>query len=189
MPPENVRTTAADTMTSRVKLSCAGADVSNALDFAHFADTMASLASTVCVATAADGDMRLGRTITAVTSLTAQPPSILISITKGSDLARLIERTGRFSLSLLADDQNEIGNAFAGKLNVDDRFALGSWSSWPSGQPKLAGAATSIECKLAGIVEMDTHSLFIGILIGAETTTATPLLWYERGYHTLTPKP
>ena len=189
MPPENARASATGTKMTRVDLSCPGADMPGALDFAHFADTMASLAATVCVATSADGDERYGRTVTAVTSLTAQPPSILVSITKGSDLARLIEKTEQFSLSLLADDQEEIGNAFAGKLSLEDRFKIGVWGQWPSGQPKLAGAATSIECKLAGVVEMDTHCLFIGILVSAEKTEASPLLWYEREYHTLAPKP
>lgn len=172
---------------AHASLSLAGTDAADALDFAGFANTMASLASTVCVATAALGDERYGRTVTAVTSLSAQPPTLLVSIAKDSDLARLIEETKRFSLSLLAQGQQAIGDAFAGKGDVTDRFGIGTWEKWPSGQPKLAGAASSIECRLAGTIELDDRRVFIGVLIGAETSEASPLIWYERSYHGLAP--
>lgn len=175
-------------MAAHASLSIADADTADALDFARFADSMASLASTVCVATAALGGERYGRTVTAVTSLSPQPPTLLVSITRDSDLARLIARTGRFSLSLLAEGQEAVGNAFAGKGEVADRFGIGQWETWPSGQPKLKGAASSIECRLAGSIELDTRCVFIGLLVGAETSGTPPLLWYERGYRSLAPK-
>lgn len=187
MPPEKVRTLGADARpaVARTALSPAHAGVPGALDFGHFADAMASLASTVCVATAATGEMRHGRTVTAVTSLSATPPSLLVSITRGSDLAKAIAEEGRFSLNLLAEGQEAVGDAFAGKIAVADRFSVGQWDAWTSGQPRLAGAATAIDCELAGIVEMDTHCLFVGVLVEARTSDAEPLLWYERQYRTL----
>lgn len=189
MPPEKVRKPAADAEAAHAALSLAGADIPDALDFAGFADTMASLASTVCIAAAADGEERYGRTVTAVTSLSPQPPTLLVSITTGSDLARLIERTGRFSINLLAEGQEAVGDAFAGKSEVTDRFSIGRWDKWPSGQPRLMGAKTAIECTLTGSVTLDTRRVFIGVLVGAQTTGAAPLLWYDRGYRTLAEKP
>ncbi len=166
-------------------LSPASVDIPDALEFSRFAETMSNFAATVCVAASADGDERYGRTVTAVTSLSHEPPSLLVSITRGSDLERLIARTGRFSLNLLAEGQEAVGNAFAGKIETADRFAIGNWERWPSGQPRLAGAATAIECRVAGSVELDTHCLFIGVLVGSESSGAKPLLWHRRGYRNL----
>lgn len=187
MPPKDVRAVAADAAAAsrRVSMSPASAAIGDALDFAHFTDTMSRLAATVCVAAAASGVERHARTVTAVTSLSARPPSLLVSITRGSDLARLIAKTGRFSLNLLAEGQEEVGDAFAGKLEIEDRFSVGRWTRWPSGQPRLQGAATAIECRVAGSVDLDTHCLFVGVLTGAETSEAKPLIWYRRGYHGL----
>lgn len=187
MPPKDVRTIAADDPVAplNVSLSPASAAIGDALDFAHFTDTMSRLATTVCIAASALGEERHARTVTAVTSLSARPPSLLVSITKDTDLARLIAKTGRFSLHFLAQGQEKVGDAFAGKLDIEDRFSVGRWTQWPSGQPRLEGAATAIECRVAGTIELDTHCLFVGVLTGAETSDAEPLVWYRRGYHAL----
>ncbi|WP_196260899.1 flavin reductase family protein [Pelagibacterium limicola] len=186
MPPDEVRKSAADDRpAAHAEVSPAAADVPGALDFPHFADTMSTLAATVCIATAAAGDRRLGRTVTAVTSLSAQPPSLLVSITRGSDLEKLIAETGRFSLNLLAEGQEAIGDAFAGRSPVAERFSVGIWEKWASAQPRLAGAATNIDCRVAACIEMDTHCLFVGVLVASEISDRRPLLWYRRGYRTL----
>lgn len=155
----------------------------HALDVAQFADTMSTIASTVCVVTASDGQIRLGRTVTAMLSLSAHPPSLVVSITNTSDLAALITRTCGFSLGVLAHDQQALGDGFAGKIHPDHRFDAGQWSAWTSGQPRLDDGVASIDCRLAGVIEMDTHTLFAGIIVNARTDAEKqPLLWHGRGY-------
>ncbi|WP_404402207.1 flavin reductase family protein [Pelagibacterium halotolerans] len=158
---------------------------SDALDFAHFADTMATLAGTVCIVTAGRGANRVGRTITSLISLSATPPSLLVSITKNSDLDHTMRAEGGFSVAMLATGQFGVSDAFAGQRPPERRFEIGTWDTWPSGRPKLADAATAIDCRIAGMIELDTHCLFGGVLINAEATGAAPLLWRERGYHHL----
>jgi flavin reductase len=154
---------------------------------AEFRAAMAAMASTVHVVTARRGDERVGRTATSMLSLSAAPPSILVSIDMVSRLADVIIKTGGFSLAMLADDQDEIGNAFAGRMDPQDRFASGEWKSWPSGNPMLLGAVTAIDCEVIGAIETGTHVLFAGAIIEAETTTTrTPLLWQRHHYHSLT---
>lgn len=166
------------------RLDCAkGGTAPDAVDFVPFADTMASLAAAVCIATAGTGEDRTGRTVTAVASLSATPPSLIVSITKGSELANTIRATGGFSLSVLAQGQEAVSDAFAGKGPVGERFATGSWDHWPSGRPYLSGAVAAIDCRLAGVIEMDTHFLFAGVMIGAQRNGETPaLVWHQRGY-------
>lgn len=115
-------------------------------------------------------------------SLSAEPPSVIVSITNGSELAQTVETSGGFSLSVLADDQQAVADTFAG-WGPADRFGDAQWSDWASGQPKLAGAVASLDCVLAGSIVMDTHTLYAGIVIHtASYPDRAPLLWHRRAY-------
>ena len=88
---------------------------------------------------------------------------------------------------MLADDQQEVADAFAGRLELENRFGAGQWSEWPSGTPMLLGAASSIDCEVIGSIATGTHVLFAGAIVEAETTTSRlPLLWQRHDYHRLT---
>lgn len=153
---------------------------------AEFRAAMAGIASSVHVVTGRRGDERVGRTVTSVLSLSAQPPSILVSIDIVSRLADIIAKTGGFSLATLALGQEEIADAFAGRVAAENRFEIGDWKAWPSGQPHLQGAATTLDCEVIGSMETGTHVLFAGAIVEAETDTAlNPLLWHRHGYQGL----
>lgn len=153
---------------------------------AEFRAAMSSVAASVCVVTARRGDEMVGRTVTAVMSLSANPPTVLVSIDIMSRLADIIAKTGGFSLALLAEDQSDVGDAFAGKVVPEERFDRGTWSRWPSGHPMLSGAVTVMDCEVIGSIEMGTHVLFAGALIEVETDdTLKPLIWQRRDYHAL----
>lgn len=166
-------------------ISLQGGDA--AISVSDFADTMANVASSVFVVTAADHTRRAGRTVTALLSLGANPPSLLVSVTRNTELARIIADREGFSVSLLAQGQEAIADGFAGLGPLDERFSLGEWASWPSGQPRLAGAVASFDCLLGGTIETNTHLLFAGVIAAAEKSpSATPLVWHKRGYSYLT---
>lgn len=153
---------------------------------AEFRAAMAGLAASVHVVTAKRGDERVGRTATAVISLSASPPAVLVSIDLMSRLADIISTTGSFSVALLAQDQTTIADAFAGRLRPPERFGVGDWGEWPSGQPLLRGAVTALDCEVIGAVETGTHMLFAGAIIAVETATERPpLLWQRHAYHGL----
>lgn len=151
----------------------------------EFRDVMASLAASVSVVTAAHEGELLGRTVTSLFSLGISPPTILVSIDLMSRLADLISKSGRFSVAILAQDQQVIGDAFAGRLGEVDRFAFGVWGQWPSGDPQLYGAATLIDCEVVGSIETAGHMLFAGSPVEAEVTGKTPLIWHKRNYRDL----
>ena len=152
----------------------------------EFRSAMAAMASTVSVVTARRGDERIGRTVTSVLSLSMNPPAILVSIDIMSRLADLIAKTGGYSIAMLADDQAAVADAFAGRVELEERFSHASWGEWPSGHPMLLGAVTALDCDVIGSMETGTHVLFAGAIIEAETTTSrSPLLWQRHHYHTL----
>jgi flavin reductase len=157
----------------------------DAIDGREFRDAMASLAASACVVTAREGAERLGRTVTAVLSLSADPPAILISIDADSALAAAIRACGGFSLAILADNQRDIADAFAGGEHAERRFGFGTWRDWPSGHPQLAGAVATLDCAVIGEIATASHVLFAGGPQGIEIDgTKGPLIWHDRRYKT-----
>jgi flavin reductase (DIM6/NTAB) family NADH-FMN oxidoreductase RutF len=153
---------------------------------AEFRETMGAMASTVSVVTTTHARETIGRTVTAALSLGINPPSVLVSIDITARLADLILMSRGFSLAMLAQGQELIGDAFAGKLG-DDRFTYGEWGTWPSGNPMLMGAATAIDCELIGSIETGTHVLFAGAVVHSEVLPGVePLVWHRQRYRTLT---
>lgn len=151
----------------------------------QFTGTMSTLASSVSVVSALVGGERHGRTVTALMSLSAEPPALLVSITRDSGLADAIAAAQAFSVAVLAQGQQDVADAFAG-LGPDDRFSAGEWDEWPSGQPRLTGATAALDCRLAGSMVMDTHIVFAGIVARTRThADRPPLLWHQRGYAAL----
>lgn len=156
---------------------------------ADFREVMSHMAETVTVVTAAHDGQRLGRTATAVLSLSPNPPSVLVSIDLASRLADLIVKSRGFSLAVLANDQADIGDAFAGKHGDMDRFVFGVWGHWRSGNPQLYGATAIIDCEVIGSIETQTNLLLAGGIIQAETAAGKdPLVWHRRGYRGLGPR-
>ncbi|KKC39930.1 hypothetical protein WH87_06350 [Devosia epidermidihirudinis] len=153
---------------------------------AEFRAAMAGMAATVNVVTARRGDEVVGRTATSVMSLSRTPPAILVSIDIMSRLADLIAKTGGFSLAMLASDQHDVADAFAGRRDPVDRFSFGEWDRWPSGNPHLLDAMTTLDCEVIGSIETGTHVLFAGAIIEVESSTRPPLIWQRHAYHTVT---
>ncbi len=157
------------------------------IDGTEFRATISAMASSVTVVTSGRGDQRIGRTVTSMLSLSANPPTLLVSIDIMSRLADVIAKQGSYSLALLADDQAAVANAFAGRIEPADRFETASWSTWPSGNPMLLGAVTAFDCEVVGSIETGTHVLFAGAVIEAETTTSrVPLIWQRHHYRGIT---
>ena len=152
-----------------------------------FRDAMAALAATACVVTAADGNNRIGRTVTAALSLAVDPPSLLVSIDAGARLSALIRARGGFSFAMLQSNQQAVAEAFAGKVEPNHRFDHGVWDTWPSGHPRLRGAVAAMDCVLTGEIETNDHVLFVGQPQHiALSETRSPLVWHGRRFNTVT---
>ncbi|HTM77555.1 MAG TPA: flavin reductase family protein [Devosia sp.] len=153
----------------------------------EFRETMGSMAATVSVVTTTHAHENIGRTVTAALSLSINPPSVLVSIDIASRLADMILMARGFSMAMLAQGQEDVGDAFAGKLGLDDRFTYGQWGTWPSGNPMLLGAVAALDCELIGSIETGSHVLFAGAIVQSELAPALePLIWHRHRYRSLT---
>jgi flavin reductase len=128
---------------------------------ADFKNGMRHLAAAVNVITTQHMGKKAGMTATAVCSLTAEPPLLLVCININAFSHEIIRRSGRFVVNVLSTDDVAVANRFAGG-DVENRFQTGDWAELPSGGLALSSAVVSFDCSLSGDIPVSTHSIFLG---------------------------
>lgn len=115
------------------------------------------------VAVRAQG-MRRGLTVTAWSSLSADPPTVLACVNRASAAHELILSARAFSLNVLSRDHGGLVRVFSGQggLQGEQRFAAADWSETPAGQPALNGALVTYDCAVEEVLDYSSHSIFIG---------------------------
>jgi flavin reductase len=147
-----------------------------------FKFAMRHVTSPVAIVAAQKGDKRGGLTATAICSVTADPPTVLICINRTSSAGALIAECGAFSVNYLADEQTVLARLFSTpRLSNEARFAAGHWKRSVTGAPILKGAICSFDCRVTEAVDSGTHQIFFGQVVAAEVGAGSPLL-YRDGY-------
>jgi flavin reductase (DIM6/NTAB) family NADH-FMN oxidoreductase RutF len=149
----------------------------------EFRSAMRHLVGGVSVITAGRAKDITGMTVTSVTSLSVDPPTMIVSINRDSSSWPLIKRLGFFGVNILNADQIDIAERFTGKggLKGADRFAGAQWFTRGSGVPLLAGALAAVDCGVEDIVERHSHALVIGRVLDIQASTRTAALAYWQG--------
>lgn len=148
---------------------------------ASFKAAMRRLAAAVTIITARSGGVRFGMTATAATSLTASPPTLLICINKSASIHDPIVDTGRFRMNVLGCEHSDLVGAFSGKVKGEERFENGLWSSDENGLPLLCDAQASLSCQVQQVIEVGTHSIFVGQVDEVQIVGDTAPLLYQEG--------
>jgi len=152
---------------------------------ADFRIAMRQLTGGVSVITAGRGQDITGMTVTSVASLSADPPSLIVSINRSASSWPLITRDGFFGVNILSADQLDIAERFTGKngLKGADRFAGAEWITRVSGVPLLVGALAAIDCEVEDIVERHSHAIVIGRALDMRISSRTAALAYWQGQY------
>lgn len=144
----------------------------------EFRQAMRNLASGVAiVATGAALEPR-GLTVSSITSVCIEPPCLLVGININSGPHDAIRAHGRFGVSLLAIDQQDIALRFAGRdgSKGPERFNTARWDQGILDVPLLQGAICALECVLHHYQVIGTHGLFIGRTVAVRPGTGNPLI-------------
>jgi len=122
-------------------------------------------------------------TVTSLSSLSVEPPALIVSINRASSSWPLVKRYGFFGVNILTSDQVEIAERFTGKggLKGADRFAGAEWTTRASGVPLLTGALAAIDCEVEDIVERHSHAILIGRVLDLQLSGRTAALAYWQG--------
>jgi flavin reductase (DIM6/NTAB) family NADH-FMN oxidoreductase RutF len=150
-----------------------------------FRDAMRHLAAGVSVITVGRGRDITGMTVTSVSSLSVDPPSLIVSINRASSSWPLLKQHGVFGVNILTADQLEVAERFTGKdgLKGAERFAGAEWITGASGVPLLAGALAAIDCEVEDIVERHSHAIVIGGVRDMRLSSRTAALAYWQGQY------
>jgi flavin reductase (DIM6/NTAB) family NADH-FMN oxidoreductase RutF len=151
----------------------------------EFRGAMRHLAGGVSVITVGRGTDITGMTVTSVSSLSVDPPTLIVSINRESSSWPLLQRHGRFGVNILTADQLDIAERFTGKggLKGADRFAGAQWITRASGVPLLVGALAAIDCEVEHIVERHSHAIVIGRVLDMQLSSRTAALAYWQGQY------
>ena len=144
---------------------------------------MRRLASSVGVVTALDGGARVGMTASSITSLTMNPPALLVCVNQSASIYGCLDVGAPFCVNLLTSGQREIPAVFAGGLAGEARFAHGVWTPDGRGVPRLEDAQANISCSVDRMLGYGTHSIVIGRVESVRTTGAiNPLILQDGSY-------
>lgn len=148
---------------------------------------MRQLAASVSIITARHAGQRAGLTATAVTSVCADPPTLLVCVNRSSQTFPLMRDAGRFCVNLLAAEHSEVAARFAdAALHGEHKFAHGVWHAGDNGAPRLHAATATFECETRSLSEVGTHGIFVAAVtrIHVESGRA-PLLHFDGALTTL----
>ncbi len=166
--------------------------MSNEVDPQAMRNTMRLWASGVSIVTTAADGQRGGLTVSSFTSLSLQPPMILVCLHKDSHAIPLIERSGVFAVSILNAEQAHISDRFAGRIPLQhdsQRFDGVNTFAAATGSPIIEGAVGWVDCKVALRHDGSTHWIYIGEVVATGSSSErAPLLYYDRGYRSLQPE-
>jgi flavin reductase (DIM6/NTAB) family NADH-FMN oxidoreductase RutF len=144
-----------------------------------FREAMTHLASGVAVITArrADGEP-CGIAATSLTSYSAHPPSLLVSVGHVSRCHDALAASDRFGVHLLKSDQLELAHRFADRT-LEDKFAGVEWS-WDDDVPELAGVLSYLRLRRAENFVKYDHTVLIGDLERGRIEQGSPLVYARR---------
>jgi flavin reductase len=153
-----------------------------------FREAMSRVAGAVHLITTDGPGGKAGLTATAVVSVSAEPPTLLVCLNKTSRVAAVVQDNGFFAVSTLGAEQQELAKIFAGRglAKGEARFEHGKWELGAEGQPVLADALVSFTVRVVEIRPVATHLIVIGevtrIALGA---AHAGLVYTRRAYHSV----
>ena len=159
------------------------------IDSESLKKTMRTWVSGVTVVTAQDDSRRAGVTASSFTSISVEPPLILISLQSFSETFKLLEQTRVFAVSVLAQDQAYLSAQFAGYTQLPegaDKFHNVELMTAETGTPIIQNAIAWLDCHLAAIYEAGNSRIVVGEVIATgQRKDMLPLVYHNRGYFKL----
>jgi len=150
----------------------------------RFRDVLGSFASGVTVVTTVSNDEPVGMTCQSFSSVSLDPPLVLFIPAKTSRAWPLMQRSGKFCVNFLAEDQADLSNTMASRGT--DKFAGVAWKpSDATGSPLLEGALGYVDCSIHAVHEAGDHYVVVGRVLDLALGDAEkPLLFFQGKYRT-----
>jgi flavin reductase (DIM6/NTAB) family NADH-FMN oxidoreductase RutF len=141
---------------------------------------MGKFATGITVASTCVGEAGWGMTANAVTSLSLDPPLVLLCVVKDSQSHRNFKAGGCFALSILSEENRAISDRFA--FHGPKDFSGLETRTEATGAPILSNAIGWVDCRVSEIYPGGDHDIFIGEILAGGMTDGAPLLYFNGGY-------
>ena len=157
------------------------------VDVPTFKQTMAQWASGVTVVTSVNDDQWVGITASSLTSVSLEPPRILICVSKRLYTHQVITQSGVFAVNMLTAEQVDWGMRVAGMIpELTDRCAGIDVRLAETGSPILPDVLGWLDCRVAHAYDGGDHTIFVGdVLAAGSADDAQPILYYRRHWRQL----
>jgi len=153
-----------------------------ALDQTAFREALSRFASGVTVVITRNGSGNAaGFTASAFSSLSLDPPLVLVCLQKDADCYGAFMQADRFTISILAAGQEDIARRFATK-GIDKLEGTPVAAAPESGLPRIQGAAAWLDCRMHSRPDGGDHTILVGEVLAAGATGAQPLLHFNRAF-------
>lgn len=141
----------------------------------------------VTVVTARHNDRQYGMTVNSFTSISLDPPLVSLALRRLTHTHELVEQSGEFGVTILAADQKELSDRFAGKFpDIKDRFEGVSTETLALDIPLLQGGIAHFNCRVVQSVPVGENTLFVAEVIAVRGEgEGNPLVYHNREYHRL----
>jgi flavin reductase (DIM6/NTAB) family NADH-FMN oxidoreductase RutF len=157
------------------------------LDPEQLRQSMRAWISGVTIVTASHAGERHGMTVSSFTSVALEPPLIIISLQTASRTHHLVAQANAFAVTILADDQQELSDRFAGRIaDAEDHLAGIETETLATGAPFIKGGLAYLDCRVMQSIAMGTNTLFLAEVVAARSNgEGQPLVYHDRKYHKL----
>lgn len=153
------------------------------LDAEQLRRAMRAWSSGVALVTVAYNGERHGMTVSSFTSVSLDPPLIIISLQSASRTQTLVNEAGTFAVTILGEDQQKISDRFAGRGSEDeDRFAGLETETFVTGAPIIKGLS-SMDCRVVQTIAAGMNTIFLAEVVAARGEgEGRPLIYHDRRY-------
>lgn len=124
-----------------------------------------------------------GFTASSFTSVSLDPPLVLVCIARSARCYPVFQREHRFGVSVLASGQGTLAKRFASSL--DDKFQDVDVTRTGHDTPLIRGALCTLECETHAQYDSGDHTILVGRVADAAAEDGSPLVWYNRCFHSL----
>ena len=154
------------------------------VDHGSFRLALSQFATGVTVVLTRDaGGAPAGLTVSSFTSVSLDPPLVLVCVDLESDAHEAMARAAGFTVSVLAESQEDVSRRFAWR--GPDKFAGFVLEHAPSGALLVPGAVAHIECRTAAAYPGGDHTIFVGEVASLRAASGRPLVYHRGGYRRL----
>jgi len=164
--------------------SALSANPSGIADRNAFVNAMRGAVTGVNVVTTDGPAGRFGLTVSAFSSVSADPPMVLICINRRSPADAAVSENGRFCVNVLSTKQRDIADIFAGypAEGAPYDFTAARWDKSYTGAPSLVEAIATFDCAVEITIDSGSHTVYVGRVLGVKEGEGSPLLYTDRAY-------